>query len=85
MHYDLNPDNILVNLDEHKLLDFGLKNKGSKHYTAPDDIIEHKSDIWSLGATIYETCALEKSKEILPLSFSANLNSLVSAMLNNDM
>ena len=73
VHCDIKPENILIHEGGIlKIADFGvstiLKNgddakrsAGTFLYMSPEALdgkISHKSDIWSLGATIHEVCTL---------------------------
>jgi len=69
IHHDIKPDNIMILQNgEVKLMDFGLSSRpgdgdsdnlcGTPQYMAPEIItksgIDHRSDYYSLGATLYE-------------------------------
>jgi len=70
VHLDLKPDNIFVKNDQFKLGDFGLVTKTSNHQDVEEGDSRYmsmellsgdhadltKSDIFSLGATVYEIC-----------------------------
>lgn len=69
VHLDIKPENIFIKNDQFKLGDFGLVSKISNHDVEEGDSRymskellsgDHddltKSDIFSLGATMYETC-----------------------------
>ena len=70
VHLDIKPDNIFIKNDQFKLGDFGLVSKSSSHEDVEEGDSRYmslellsgdrsdltKSDIFSLGATIYEIC-----------------------------
>lgn len=66
IHRDIKPDNIMVDGNDVKLIDFGfafspdssckVHMAGTPQYMAPEayqDKISEKSDIWSLGVCLY--------------------------------
>ena len=72
MHCDIKPENmLLMEGGVLKLTDFGLsqvhitsQDGGTPAYICPEQqggIISHKSDVYSLGAAIYELATLKKA------------------------
>lgn len=93
MHRDINPNNIKLDTECHdavKLMDFGLADKvteelnsaGTLGYLAPEVLAmspSFKSDMFSLGCTIFELLTQ------IPFFAIANKNELVSILGNNEL
>ncbi|CAN6715133.1 unnamed protein product [Malus baccata var. baccata] len=99
VHGDLNPSNVLVKDNEWKIGDFGIEEEfKGRMYDAPEDKVDFKRDMFSLGmilveliaqpGTVAEKCAILngfKKDGILPEKVSGHpLKSLALKLLDND-
>lgn len=89
LYLDMKPANIILSKEGSlRLVDFGsavrskestgLAYAGSPGYSAPEKAVDERSDIFSLGATLYELAIGEKPKGIDTFSEKKALSTLVS-------